>query len=244
MFDLFYTLFKYKEKSQKDILGNYPEKVNVPAFPERRFLWTSRMMVILSVMSICLTIILGGILRFMLPLRNAKVMPLQIDYERYQVIRMEEEEFEAFAGNLATESVMADYVVKRYTIGDSLDELLHRLGENEFVHLASEELVYDEFKKTELAYFEFMQRQGIRRKVKINLVYPVSFNFWQVRFETIDSIPGKTEPLIKSWIASIRMSFNFSKYEDKDLGLKNPFGTTIHTYNLTYMGSNEKGKRN
>ena len=29
MFDLFYTLFKYKEKAQKDELGYYPEKVNV-----------------------------------------------------------------------------------------------------------------------------------------------------------------------------------------------------------------------
>lgn len=244
MFDLFYTLFKYKEKAQKDILGNYPEKVSVPAFPERRFLWTSRIMVILSVMSVCLTIILGGILRFMLPLRNAKVMPLQIDYEKYQIIRMEEAEFEAFAGNLATESVMADYVTKRYTIGDSIDELLFRLGEGEFVYLASEKNVYEEFKKTELPYFEFMQRRGIRRKVKINTVYPVSFNFWQVRFETVDSIPGRKKPLVKYWIASIRMSFNFSKYENKEVGIKNPYGTTVHTYNLTYMGSNEKGKRN
>ena len=39
MFNLFYTLFKYKEKAQKDELGYYPEKVDVKAFPERRFLW-------------------------------------------------------------------------------------------------------------------------------------------------------------------------------------------------------------
>ena len=244
MFDLFYTLFKYKEKQQKDVLGLYPEKVDVAAFPERRFLWTSRVMVILCVLSMCLTMILCGGLRLMIPLRDSKVMPLQIDYSRYQVIRMEEAEYEAFAGNLATESVLAQYVTNRYTIGDSLDELLFRFGENEFVHLASDELVYQDFKKTEYIYFEFLQRQGVRRKVEITQIYPVSFDFWQVRFNTIDTIPNRSTPLIKSWIASIRMSFNFSKYENKDLGIKNPFGLTVHIYNLTYMGSNEKGKRN
>ena len=241
MFDLFYTLFKYKEKQQKDVLGLYPEKVHVAAFPERRFLWTSRIMVILCVLSMCVTMLLCGGLRLMIPLRDAKVMPLQIDYNRYQVIRMEEAEYKEFAGNLVTESVLAQYVTSRYTIGDSLDELLFRFGENEFVNLASDEKVYQEFKKTEYLYFEYLQRQGVRREVQITKIYPVSFDFWQVRFNTIDTIPNRDAPLIKSWIASIRMTFNFSKYENKDLGIKNPLGLTVHIYNLTYMGSNDKG---
>ena len=33
------------------------------------------------------------------------------------------------------------------------------------------------------------------------------------------------------------------KYDDKDLGLKNPFGTNVTTYNISYLGNNIKGKR-
>ena len=66
MFNLFYTLFKYKEKAQKDELGYYPEKVDVKAFPERRFLWTSRFFVVVSCLSLCFSMILGGILCLMI----------------------------------------------------------------------------------------------------------------------------------------------------------------------------------
>ena len=42
MFNLFYTLFKYKEKAQKDELGYYPEKLDLKDNPERRNHSTSR----------------------------------------------------------------------------------------------------------------------------------------------------------------------------------------------------------
>ncbi len=265
MFNLFYTLFKYKEKAQKDELGYYPEKVNVRAFPERRYLWTSRFFVVVSCLSLCLSLILGGILIFMIPLKKTKMLPLQIDYNRYQITRMEASESIAFAGDLVTESILADYVAKRYTIGNSLEELRHRLGANEFVQLASSEEVYNDFLKTELPYFEMLYKQGVRRTVVPTIIYPVSFDFWQVRFYTVDTAPGLSqaelmrlmglqsnlfkpdsdnkEPLKNYWIATLRMEFNFAKYDNKDLGLINPFGITVITYDLSYMGNNIKSTR-
>ena len=243
MFDIFYTLFKYKEGSLRDELGNYPEKVDVKAFPERRYLWTSRFFVVISCLSLCVSMILASILCIMIPQKEAQIMPLQIDYKNYQVTRMEYSEFRAYAGNLVTESVLSDYIIKRYTIGDSLEELIHRFSDEEFVRLATSTDVWREFEITEKPYFEALQRQGVRRKIEVEKSYPVSFNFWQVRFKTIDTIPGEKEPLVSSWLAAIRMSFNFSKYEDKDLGLKNPYGTEIITYNLSYLGNNRKSVR-
>ncbi len=242
MFDLFYTLFKYKDKAQKDELGYYPEKVDVRAFPERRYLWTSRFFVVISCLSICLSMILGGALSVLIPERFVKVMPLQIDFKRYQVTAMEPLESIAFAGDLVTESLMDQYVRERYTIGDSLEELNKRFGENDFIYLASSTDVYNEFNNTERPYFETLQQQGVRRKVEASMIYQVSQDFWQVRFNTIDTIPDREEPLISSWIATIRMTLNFSKYEDKDLGLINPFGMTVTSYNLSYMGNNDKQK--
>ena len=243
MFNLFYTLFKYKEKAQKDELGYYPEKVDVKAFPERRFLWTSRFLVVVSCLSLCFSMILGGILCLMIPLKKTKIMPLQIDYNRYQITRMEASESEAFAGDLVTESILDEYITKRYTIGDSLQEMQQRLGINEFVHLASSDEVYKTIMNTEYPYFEMLQKQGIRREVEMTMIYPVSFDFWQTRFNIIEKIPGREEPVVSYWIATLRMQFDFAKFDNKDLGLINPFGITIITYDLSYMGNNIKSKR-
>lgn len=243
MFDLFYTLFKYKDKAQKDELGYYPEKVDVRAFPERRFLWTSRFFVIVSAISLCLNMVLGGVLTLLIPMREVKVMPLQIDFERYQITAMQPAETRAYAGDLVTESLMAKYVMQRYTISEDYDEMMNRFGENGFVFLASSVEVYRDFQQNELPYFETLQKRNIRRRVKINMIYPVSFDFWQVRFETFDTGEGIEEPLVSRWIATLRMNFNSAKYEDKRLGLINPFGITITKYDLSYVGNNIKSTR-
>lgn len=244
MFDLFYTLFKYKEKAQKDELGYYPEKVDVRAFPERRFLWTSRFLVVISCISLCLSMMLGSILCLMIPMKENKIIPLQIDYNRYQITLMEKAESEAFAGDLVTESILADYITQRYTIGDNLEEMQFRWGDGQFVKLASSDETYGNFSNTEKPYFETLQKQGIRREVEITMIYPVSFDFWQVRFNLIETSPEYEKPIISRWIATMRMQFALEKYENnKELGLINPFGITIVSYDLSYMGNNIKSKR-
>ncbi len=236
MFDLLYTLFKYKEKDLKDELGYYPEKVSVSAFPERRYLWTSRFLVVFSCISMCVTMILGCVLCLMIPQKKSEVMPLQIDYKKHEVTRMQYAEYNAFASNLVTDSVMADYIINRYTIGEEFEELANRYSENEFFYLASSEEVWGEFERTEKPYFEMLQKTGVRRKVIIEQSYPVSFNFWQVRFQTVDTYPNSDEKLVSSWLASIRMTFSFTKYDNKKQGLKNPYGTSVVVYNLSYLG--------
>lgn len=265
MFNLFYTLFKYKEKAQKDELGYYPEKVDVRAFPERRYLWTSRFFVVISCLSICFSMMLGALLVILLPMKKVDVIPLRIDFERYQITYMSRAESRAYAGDLVTESLMNEYITKRYTIGDNYDELNHRLGENEFVHLASDRDTYLNFTKNELPYFEMLQKKGVRRQVDIERIYPVSFDFWQIRFKTIDTAPNmpidefmalmgvdlntlvnkpkQGDPLVSRWIATLRMNFNGAKYDNKDLGLINPFGITIKSFDLSYQGNNLKSIR-
>lgn len=265
MFNLFYTLFKYKEKAQKDELGYYPEKVEVRAFPERRYLWTSRFFVVISCLSLCLSMLLGATLCIMLPMKKIGVMPLQVDYDLHQVTVMPPSESRVYAGDLVTESLMADYITKRYTIGDNFDELSHRFGEKEFIHLASDDAVYRDFEQNERPYFEVLQKKGVRRKVEIVRIYSVSFNFWQARFKTIDTAPEmpvedfmqlmgvniknaikkpqQGDPLVTNWIATIRMTFDGAKYDNKDLGLINPFGITIVSYDISYMGNNIRSRR-
>jgi len=263
--NLFYTLFKYKEKAQKDELGYYPEKVDVRAFPERRFLWTSRFFVVISCLSLCISMILGSVISLLIPMRRAGVVPLQIDYQLYQVSRMYPAEMRVYAGDLVTESLIAKYITDRYTIDDDFEKMQQRQGENSFIYLASEDRQYKEFEQTEKPYFELLQKRGVRRKVEFVKIYPVSFDFWQARFRTIDvapdlsvdefmklmnvntldavSLPRQGEPLITNWIATIRMKYKGSKYEDRKLALINPFGVSVISYDLSYFGTNVKSKR-
>lgn len=265
MFDLFYTLFKYKEKGLKDELGYYPEKVDVKAFPERRFLWTSRFLAILSCLSICVTMLLGSTLCILIPMKKIDLMTLQIDYERHQVTYMTTFKRRVYAGDLVAEGLITDYITKRYTIGDSFDELQLRYNEGDFISETNGTKVAQEFEAHERPYFEMLQKNGVRRKVEIERVYPVSFNFWQVRFKTIDTAPNMTteefmdfmgvdlssavtmpqegDPLISNWIATLRMRFSFSRYENNRAGLINPFGMLVDSYDISYMGNNIKTQR-
>ena len=84
MFELFDTLFKYKEKRQKDSLGHYPEKVNVRAFPERRYLWTSRFFVVVSCISLCLSMILGGLIIILIPMKKVNIITKYYMTQRYK----------------------------------------------------------------------------------------------------------------------------------------------------------------
>lgn len=266
MVNLFYALFKYKEKAQKDELGYYPEKVNVKAFPERRFLWTSRFLVVISCLSICVSMMLASALCVLIPKKGIGIYPLQIDYQLYQITMMSPSNVRVYAGDLVTESVLAEYIKKRYTITDDFELLKKHFGEKDFLFLASSPEVYENFAGTEMPYFEVLQQRGVRREVKIKRIYPVSFDFWQVRFQTIDTAPDievddfmdlmkvnletavakpkQGAPLVSDWIATLRMNFNFHKFEDKDLGLVNPYGLTIYSYDLSFMGNNIKSKRN
>jgi len=263
--DLFYTLFKYKEKAQKDALGYYPEKVHVRAFPERRFLWTSRFLVVISCLSICFSMILSSILCILLPMKKTGVVPLQIDYERYQVTRMYPSEVKVYAGDLTVESLVSDYITARYTIEDDYDKYKNKLSDGSFFYSASSEEIYHAFELTEEPYFDLLQRKGVRRQVKINRIYPVSMDFWQVRFSTIDTAPDlpleefmelmkvnldsainppkQGDPLVTNWIATLRMKFRVHREENKDKALINPFGMSITSYNLSYMGNNIKTQR-
>ena len=72
MLELLNTLFRYSEKKSPDKLGRFPERVDIAAMPERRYLWTSRLLVIFSAISICLTMMLASTIYVLLPQRGAR----------------------------------------------------------------------------------------------------------------------------------------------------------------------------
>lgn len=70
-------LFRFREKKSPDKLGLYPEAVHIDAMPERRYLWTSRILVIVGAISMSVTIMLACTVYLLLPQRGARPRLLQ-----------------------------------------------------------------------------------------------------------------------------------------------------------------------
>ena len=121
MFDIFNTVFKYKEKSSPDKLGVYPERVHVGAMPERRYLWTSRVLVIMSVFSICLNMMLACTVYLLLPQRSSAPRLLYINDTFNQVQFLEPLGLNVPSFNLVTEEQIRNYLMYRYIITSRYD---------------------------------------------------------------------------------------------------------------------------
>ena len=110
MLDLLKTVFKYKEKRSPDKLGLYPEAIHTSAMPERRYLWSSRLLVIFSALSICLNMVLTSTIFIMLPQRGAYPLLFQHDKIFSQLNFIEKQKRPIAATDLLTELFIKEYV--------------------------------------------------------------------------------------------------------------------------------------
>ena len=239
MLDIFTTIFKYKEKQSPDKLGLYPERVHVDAMPERRYLWTSRVLVIVACFSICFNMMLAASLYIMLPQRGSYPQLFYIDKYFSQIERLQPFEVQYPVGNLITEEHITNYIMLRYIITNDYDELSRRWGEGSYIYWMSSPDVYTEFSKFDAKYnlMQFKTR-NMMRDVDIDWIRPLSKGLWQAQFRTMDYTPGKPEPTTSTWRATMRINyvvFNANKLSHDDL-LKNPFGFLIVNYSLSYLG--------
>jgi len=237
MFDIFNTVFKYKEKSSPDKLGAYPERVHVKAMPERRYLWSSRILVILSVFSICLNIVLAATIYLLLPQRRAAPRLLAVNPVLNQMQLLEPAEINVPAANLITEGQIRDYIMYRYIITSRYDELVSRWAPGSALYWMSGRAVFKNFSETEAKQGITLQRlKGIQRDVEIDWVTQIARGVWQVQFRTIDYYPQTTQPDITIWRAVLRVTYANINFPNKNLAMRNPFGFVITNYSLAYHG--------
>lgn len=109
MSDILRTTFGYKERKSKDKLGRYPEKVHIMAMPERRYLWTSRILVIFSCLSLCLTIMFASTIYLLIPQKHSAPRLLKID-NKFNSLQL----VENFETNILVTDLVADMMVAEY----------------------------------------------------------------------------------------------------------------------------------
>ena len=240
MSEIFNIIFKYKEKKSPDKLGLYPESVHVEAMPERRYLWTSRILVIIACMSISLNMILAATIYLMLPQRSAYPRLLYINDYFSQLEQVQPQELKISATDLITEQHIYNYITLRYTIPTDYDELQERWKPYSTLYWYSSSNVYGQFEKNEAAYnIESFRRKSLRREVNIEWIKVMATGLWQVQFLTYDYLPGENKPKINIWRATLRIGYGQPPFRNREDLSKNPFGFIVVNYSLGYMGTPE-----
>jgi type IV secretory pathway component VirB8 len=231
------TVFKYKEKSSLDKLGVYPERVHIRAMPERRYLWSSRILVILSIFSICFNITLASTIYLLLPQKKASPRLMHIDPLFNQVTLLEPAEIHVPVFNLVTEEQIKNYIMYRYLITSKYDELVRRWGEGSIVYWMSSPQVFNEFSTLEAKQGIDLQRlKGLQRDVEIDWTHQIARGVWQTQFRTFDYYPNSDKPEVTIWRATLRVTYANINYSNKSYSMMNPFGLLVKNYSLAYHG--------
>ena len=238
MFDIVRTLFKFKEKESPDELGYFPERVHVEAFPERRYLWTSRLLVILSGLSICFNMMLASAIYLMLPLIRVKPEFYNINKYFSQIEQVQKKEINFPVSDLITEDHIYRYITMRYTVTGDFETTLQQWGTDSPLYWYSAPAVYDDFfsNDAKASLMEF-RRSGLERYVEIQWIRPLSRGLWQAQFKTYDITAKNRTPVINYWRATMRIAYVKLNFADKEDAVYNPYGFLVTSYSLAYHGA-------
>lgn len=240
MFEIFHTIFKYKEKKSPDELGLYPESVHIEAMPERRYLWASRVLVIIACLSICFNMMLASGIYLMLPQRT--VMPKLFQINKYfsMLEQVQPAEINFPVSDLITEEHITEYIINRYIVTSDYDELMSRWAKGSTLYWYSSGPVFDDFAKNDAEYniMQFREK-SLQRDVEIEWIKPLARGLWQVQFRTIDYTPDAAEPAVTIWRATLRVAYVRLPFPKKEDGILNPFGFLVTNFSLAYHGTPE-----
>ncbi len=234
----FSLIFRYREKQSPDKLGKYPEAVQIDAFPERRYLWTSRIMVIFGVFSICFTIILALAIYVLLPLRSAGPRLYEAYAPESRIRLVPTAEVTVSAEDMMTEEAIHRYIRLRHEIPQTYADLAYRWDkDSEFFQLSASSTYYQFINKMDTDQLVHLMNDKTVREVEIQEVRQISPNLWQAKFATYTSNKDFPQRVKALWNAYLRVEFrDFDEETDKSTYLHNPQGLKVRGYSLGYVG--------
>ncbi len=237
MIEIFHTLFKHREKESQDLLGAYPERVHVTAFPERRYLWTSRLLVIFSIISICFNMMLASTIYILLP--QLSVYPHFFNINDYfsQIEMVQKREIQFLASDLITEKYIDDYLHLRFTITDNEREMERRWQKGSAFYWLQSPNIYDEFISYDMPNFiSLSKKQKMQRYIEVQWIRPLSKGLWYAQVKTFDYFGKNLEPTISYWRVAMRIKYVKMTFRNKSRKSLNPYGFLISTFSLAYHG--------
>ncbi len=222
-------LFNNKDESTNDKLGEYPAKVHVSAMPERRYLNTTRIMTLLSVFSLCITVILALILYLLPPQITSTPTFAAVNALDNDIQNISSFQQRMTAKYLMVEKLVSDYVVMKREVVPNVEAMKARYKEGSPLSDFSSNSVFAKIKTEELRIMKDIQNYGLKREVKVLWVKPLVSNVWRVRYETIDTYKDREKPEINSWFAIVSFYLNSGSLS-RDVLMRNPLGFIVSDY--------------
>lgn len=241
----FSTLFRYREKKSPDKLGLYPERFHIEAQPERRYLWTSRILVILCVFSLCVTIMLAMTIFLLLPQKKSTPSLYHMNTSLSELERTQPAETSADPMKLVSEYLISRYITLRHEIPYSQADLMYRWDrDSEFFQLSSigsyQQFIY----KMDYEQVGKLVQQGMARSIDIQWIKQLTPNLWQAQFVTTTTTTAQPQPQIAIWRAYVRVYYiDIKNPQDAEEGIRqydydfNPYGFRVKNYALSYLGT-------
>lgn len=246
MRDIFNTLFRYKDKKSPDKLGLYPIAVHIASMPERRYLWTSRILVILACISISFNMMLASGIYLLLPQRGAIPQLLYTDKDFSKLEKMQPNERNISADNLIIEQIIEKYIRLRHEITFDPLKLADRWSKNSEFYWLSAPMNYQDFtnkyKDNVYTYIANFETKFRRREVKVQWIRHLSGEIWQAQFEIKNFLLNSDEPQTAMWRAYLRIREFEIDFENKPAIIGNPFGIRVQNYSLAYFGTDQKSE--
>ena len=249
-----------KQTVNSDVLGAYPQRKQVSAFPERVFIKTNRFLVVFAVINLSLIIAGSGLFVYMSSRVDVKVNEGNVNYV-YAIDTVENKlsSLEGYKSKknawiLAMEKQLREYINEFHSVPFEMSKYQDKVSPSSIVAQMSYQNIYDTYQK-EQTYARGMvvdQKQSVR-DVHIYDLRNVQGTLWSAYIETFD-LPlaeGEFETMCpcsdnsKSCLEckiknankreryKIWLRANYLGKERQSLG--NPLGLYVIQYNIGYL---------
>lgn len=247
-----------KEKSSLDVLGRYPEYMQVRALPERRYLKTSRLLAIFILINLGITLCLAGWYGYIaervdVSIMTPKVVNLfYIDTEQKRLRPVEHASKRIYATQLMAESLLRQYIQERHTIVWDNNKMTAMWGTGSFVQaISNPKTVGDALNRETHRELASSRGKGFVRDVHLYELTYLYENLWQGIFDTFDMpIPDSYNPICNDCYDNSKecieckqkYAFDRQRYKvfirttfsgEKSVG--NPLGFMIYSYQILPM---------
>lgn len=254
----FRDLFSKSNKNSPDVLGRYPEYMQIRSLPERRYIKTSRILAIFILINLGISMALAGYFAYLaervdVTIANRKAVNLfYMDTEQKRLRPAEHAQKTVYATQLMAESLLRQYIMDRHTIVWDNNVMGNKWGEGSLVRLLSgDKTVYKPFIATAEREMGASRTQGFVRDVHLYEVEYMYENLWQAIFDTFDMpVPDPFKPLCNNCTDNSKECIDCKKehalnrnrykvfirtnfYNMKSIG--NPLGFLIYSYQVLPM---------
>lgn len=254
--NLWEFFFNRRKNDSPDVLGRYPEHMQIQALPERRYLKTSRLLALLIFLNLAAMMVFAGFFTYYadrvdLSIANRRAVNLySIDSSRQVLVPTEYSVKRVSAINLFVESILRKYIQQRHEILWENSVMQSRWNVGGLVHIFSNhKKVYMPFRLMADHQFSESRAKGFVRDVHLYELKHIKENFWEAVFDTFDMpVPDAYAPIcncsnnskscidckIKNTYRRLRyrvyIRTGFANAKTKS----NPLGVSIELYNMLY----------